>query len=93
MKFADWRHPFAPYLWHCPIEVGMPIRTERQGRISPHYAAKITAEVATAVTGSLTQSRESWSGQGAVYCIELYDGMRRTLNGAPYNVGATVRRP
>jgi hypothetical protein len=92
LKFSDWRHS-TPYFWQCPIEVGMPIRAELQGRISPQYAAQITAEVATDVTGFLVHSRASWVGQTAVYCIELYDHMKQRLNGAPYHVGATVRRP
>jgi hypothetical protein len=89
MKFGDSRHPFAPYFWQCPIAVGMPIRAELHGRISPQYAAQLTAEA----THSVMHSRESWLGQSAAYCNALREGMEQMFRGPGYRlIGARVTR-
>lgn len=92
MKFGDWRHPLSPYFWQCPIAVGMPIRAELHGRISPEHAAMLTSGIATDVAHSVMHSRESWRGQGAVYCIELYKQMQQMFRGRYPTLGATVAR-
>ena len=92
MKFADWRHPFSPYFWQCPIAVGMPIRAALHGPISSDLAARITAEIATDVAHDVMHSRESWRGQTAVYCIELYGQMQRMFRDRYPTIGATVAR-
>lgn len=91
LKFSDWRKPFAPYFWRCPMIVEMPLRTKLRGRISPEYAARRAAEVATLATESLMHSRD-WRGQDAQYCQELCRDMQRMLN-APQPMGARVRHP
>ena len=93
LKFGDWRHPFAPYFWQCPIYVGMPIRTERQGRIPAERAAQITAEIATVVARDVMHSRESWNGLSALYCDRLRTGMERMFKAPPYRIDARVRMP
>jgi hypothetical protein len=91
LKFSDWRHPLSPYFWTCPIYVGMPVRSALKGRISPELAARLTA-AATTETTELLMHRQSWRGQGEMYCRELYARMQKALN-SPVHIGATVRRP
>jgi hypothetical protein len=90
LKFGDWRHPFSPNLWQCPIAVGMPLRAKLQGRISPQYAAQITAEITTEATESVMHSRDRWLGEE--YCRELYRQMQQMFRGPRYRIGATVAR-
>lgn len=92
LKFGDWRHPFDPYFWQCPIVVGMPVRAELQGRIAARYAAQITAEITTNASRTVMHSRPSWKGMSALYCDDLYKLMRQTFHGPPYRIGATVSR-
>jgi hypothetical protein len=71
----------------------MPIRSVERGRISPAYAARASAEVATEVTEFLMHS-EDWRGQGTAYCKQLRERMERTLRKPPYELpGARVKRP
>lgn len=75
--------------FQCPLVVGMPIRSEREGRISPSRAAFITAEIETEVADAMA-ARRDWRGQGAVFCIELVNGMRQMFRSRYPGVGATV---
>lgn len=90
LSFIIWTHPI-PQFFKCPITVGVPIRTAARGRISPEYAARITAEIATKVTDSLTHSRD-WAGESELYCRELYALMQGIFRGSPYQIPATVAR-
>jgi len=91
LSFVTWRG-ILPYYFTCPLEVGMPMRSRVHGRISPAYAARITAEVATDVTDSL-EPEQDWQGRGVVFCAELRERMKKQLHEAPYQVPATVKRP
>jgi hypothetical protein len=46
LDFVDARH-LVPKIWTCLVEVGMPLRTMHDGKISAYYAAQVTAEIAT----------------------------------------------
>jgi hypothetical protein len=78
------------YVWRCRLEIGMPLRTVKQGRISPDRAALITAQIANEVAFPLLDSRESWEGQGAVFCIELKAGMQAMFRKRHREIGARV---
>jgi hypothetical protein len=93
MKFGDWRRPFAPYFWRCPIEVGMPLRTQRQGQITARYAAQITAEIATEAAHEVMHSQPSWVRQDDAFCKQLYPAMQSKMNDDPLQLGARVKRP
>jgi hypothetical protein len=75
--------------WKCPVVVGMPLRSEKEGRISPSRAALLSAEVATEVAASMRLSRD-WQGQGAVFCIELRTSMQQMFRDRHPGIGATV---
>lgn len=86
-------HHLTPYFFKCPIEIGLPIRSASRGRISPQYAARISAEITTEISESLMHGRD-WRGQGAVYCLELYENMEQRFWRPPYDLtGARVKRP
>lgn len=93
LKFADWRRPFAPVFWQCPIKVGMPLRNKWIGRISASSAATITARAATDATESVMHSRQSWARQEPAYCREFYAEMRKILNPVTHPLGARVEAP
>lgn len=92
LSFCEWRNTFLPVCWKCPMKVGMPMRTEKRGRISRRLASQMTAEAATDVTDVLMHSRSSWVGQSYVYCKELRESMKKLLN-SPIPLGATVSMP
>jgi hypothetical protein len=78
-------HRLLPYFFKCPIEIGMAIRSAEQGLISPGYAARVSAEVATEITESLMHGRD-WRSQGVVYCKELRERMERRFWKPPYDL-------
>ncbi|HEX2570804.1 MAG TPA: hypothetical protein VH877_14700 [Polyangia bacterium] len=51
----------------------MPLRTKEDGRISPDYAAQITADVATAATPDTMALRSEW--MTADFCQKFKDVM------------------
>ncbi len=73
--FGEINRLIPEYLWKCRLEIQVPLRTKRMGRVSASRAALITAEVANEAIDPLLQSRASWRGQGAVFCIELKGAM------------------
>ena len=86
LKFADWRG-FGPNFWQCSLTVGVPIRSEAAGRISPEQAAQITAAVATEASSVVMHSRPAWVG--AAYCIAFREKMREMFS-SRYRIAATV---
>jgi hypothetical protein len=88
LKFGDWRG-LVPNFWQCPLTVGVPIRAEVAGHISPEYAAQITAAVASDASSEVMHSRPAWVG--AAYCLEFYEKMRQMFR-VRYSVPATVSR-
>ena len=53
--------------WACMFTVGMPLRTEADGVISPDYAASITAEVISDAWASVRRSNPD--APGGVFCV------------------------
>jgi len=88
VKFVDGRQD-PPAAWTCSVWVGMPIRTEKYGTISPQRAAEISAEVLTTTASITMHSRESWVQ--ALFCKQLATDMV-TVFGKVYNkLGASAR--
>jgi hypothetical protein len=83
------------YRWKCPIEIGMPVRSEGQGPISSSRASLWTTQAANLVAPLLMDSRdgEAWIGQGEAYSQELKVRLERLLNSQHEKLGAKVKRP
>jgi hypothetical protein len=62
------------YHWQCRLRVGMPLRTKLRGRISPSFAAYVSAKIANDVSDALLPSEE-WQGRGPAFCVKLITGM------------------
>jgi hypothetical protein len=62
------------YHWQCRLRIGMPLRTKLRGRISPSFAAYISAKIANDVSDALLPTEE-WQGKGAAFCVKLIEGM------------------
>jgi hypothetical protein len=79
------------YRWECRLEIGMPLRSEKEGPISASRAARTTADITNDVALPLLSSRK-WVGQGAVFCQALKGGMTAVFESRPYEgFGARVR--
>lgn len=78
------------YRWKCPLAIGMPIRSQLEGRITPSRAALYSAEVANAVVDPLLDSQATWENQGAAFCIELEENLQAMFRLRYPNVGARV---
>jgi hypothetical protein len=78
--------------WDCPIEVGMPIRSSQIGRITPSYAALMTAEIVNAALPEQRASRADWTGLGAVFCRQLERRMEAMFKGQYPGCGAKMKR-
>jgi hypothetical protein len=66
----------------------MPIET---GPISPRRAARISAELANEVVFPLLDSRKTWEGEGAAFCVQLVAGMQARFDDQYPGVGANVQ--
>jgi hypothetical protein len=88
---ANW---FIPnYFWQCHIRIGMPIRSVKDGRVTPSRAALYSTEIANAVVDPLLDSRATWRNQGAVFCDELQDALQAMFKRRYPRVGARVSKP
>jgi hypothetical protein len=87
--FTEWGI-IPTYQWQCRLEIGMPLRTELEGRISQSRAAMLSAEIANDAADSL-EGRD-WKGQGALFCIELKDGMQKLFVSRYLEIGARVNQ-
>ena len=88
VKFVDGRQS-PPASWTCSVWVGMPVRTEKEGKISPSRAAEIAADVLTIASGVTMKSKPVWI-KGA-FCAQLEVDMRRVFKAAYLNVGGSAR--
>lgn len=89
LRFVDSRNLLLPQEWWCQVDVGMPLRTEHAGRISPEYAAQITADVATEATPRVMQRQSQW--MPVAFCIQFGVEMRKLFGEHYSTVGATAK--
>jgi len=66
----------------------MPLRAEVLGRISPDYAAEVTAEVATKASTQVMHRRTEWLT--ADFCIAFVKEMRYWFTEDHKHLGARV---
>jgi hypothetical protein len=88
LKFSDWRHPFVPRFWACRITIGVPLRAEVYGTISPAQAAAVTAAIATDASSEVMHEREEWLP--SEYCFALADRMQTMFRARYLRMGARV---
>jgi hypothetical protein len=73
--------------WSCPVVVGMPIRSELEGRISPSRAALLSAEVATDAAQALSADYED---PDPLFCAKFRTKMRALFYDRYRGFGARV---
>ncbi|HEX2568355.1 MAG TPA: hypothetical protein VH877_02270 [Polyangia bacterium] len=88
-NFVDIRG-LVPETWSCLVRVGMPLRTEHDGRISPERAAQLTADVATAAAPRTMQRETRW--MPVDFCIRFGIEMRTLFAKKYETVGARVEK-
>jgi hypothetical protein len=59
LKFVDGRQD-PPAAWTCRLKIGMPLRTEKMGRITSNWAAETSADIATAASSATMHAKTSW---------------------------------
>jgi hypothetical protein len=89
LNFVDTRY-LVPQYWSCLVEVGMPLRTEHHGKISPADAAQIAADVATEAATLVIQLQTEW--MPVAFCKKYGDEMRRLFRERYKSVGARVEK-
>ncbi|MEZ4308352.1 MAG: hypothetical protein R3F14_09950 [Polyangiaceae bacterium] len=87
LKFADGRQDPTQY-WSCTLNVGMPLRTEKLGKISAEWAAETSSEVATSASSNVMHSKSSWTV--AAFCKAFKDEMNRLFKIGHEGLGARV---
>lgn len=87
LRFVDTRS-FIPRIWSCRMKVGMALRAEVLGRISPGYAAQVTAEVATKASAEVMHRRPEWLT--AAFCIDFRNEMNILFGRDHVYLGARV---
>ena len=87
----EWWLPV--YVWRCPIQIEVAIRSELYGRISPTLASRCTAEVANEVVNPLLESQVAWRNQGEEFCYELQERLRQEFRARYPGLGARVHKP
>jgi hypothetical protein len=75
--------------WWCPRAVGMPSRCAREGRITPSYAAFLSAEIATEASKALLAG---WEGPEGLFCFRFTEKMQQLFKDQHPGIGAKVTR-
>ena len=87
LTFVDGRqHPTQK--WTCGVRVGMPLRTELHGSITPVEAAETSALVATDASRIVMHRQPYWLT--AEYCAAFHAEMRVQFNAYYNGIGARV---
>lgn len=87
LKFADIRQDPVPTM-SCTLNIGMPLRTEKLGKISAEWAAETAAKVATSASSTAMHSKDSWTP--AAFCKAFKDEMLRLFKKDYEGLGARV---
>lgn len=74
-----------PRRWQCPITVGMPLRAEHMGVITPAFAAKISAEVA-----NKSKDFVDWQLPSGIFCQKFVEEVRGLVRFRYPKLGARV---
>lgn len=87
LKFADGRQDPAQ-AWSCTLNIGMPLRTDKLGKISADWAAGTSATVATSSSSIVMRSKDSWTP--AAFCKAFKDEMLKLFKKDHEGLGARV---
>jgi hypothetical protein len=88
LSFCVWTH-LVPKCWTCPVVVGLPIRAERYGTISPAHASEMTAEMATEAS-EVIHERPEWVT--AAFCHAFTDRMKKLFDARYPKMGVRVHQ-
>jgi hypothetical protein len=86
LNFVDARQLLMPKTWSCIVEVGMPLRTAADGRISARYAAQVTADIATEASPRVMLLKPQW--MQADFCDQFGEEMLRLFRKRYRTLGA-----
>lgn len=78
-----------PEVWHCPVTIGMPLRTTINGPISHKLAASITAQVAN--QAAIKVRSESPDLPQGIFCLTIKNEMGAIFLAQHKTVGASVK--
>lgn len=87
LKIRRWTG-WAPESWECPVNIGTPLRSLANGKISPEIAANASAEVATEASDVIMTGSPSMP-QG-IFCLKLREMMNAML--PKIIAGSTVKQ-
>jgi hypothetical protein len=87
IRFTDWRHLF-PQIWTCTVRIQVPLRTEKLGEISPSWAARTSADIATQASTTVMHQQSQWVP--AAFCNAWRDEMLRLFHLTYKTLGAKV---
>lgn len=87
LEFSDARNG-ALHTWTCSVKVGMPIRSEKGGTVSPDDAAEATAGSANSASDRVMTRRDEWLL--ADFCAQFGVELERLVNKKPNIFGAKV---
>lgn len=90
LRFVDARH-FIPKTWTCPVKIGMPLRSEKHGKIDPTEAGKIASRVTTAASVTVMRRQTEWPVTD-LYCIEWYKEMKEVFRKKYEGLGGRAER-
>ena len=78
-------------MWSCLVQVGMPLRTTEEGKISANKAAKVSAEVAEIAWANVMPRRPPGEWTSGTFCPLYLKEMRTVFKKDPYKtLGARV---
>ena len=88
LSFADGRQePTAR--WQCSFTIGMPLRTQRFGKVDAIHAVSITSMVATSASSTGMHSQPAWTP--SFFCRAFKDEMNKVFLSPVYRgLGAGV---
>lgn len=87
LEFVRIIVPTNVIVWHCPVTVEMPLRTEKMGKVSPKRAAKMSAEIANKTDAGMDHTLP----QG-IFCDKFFRQMDATFKSTYPGLGAKVTK-
>lgn len=87
LEFIKVIVPIRVIKWKCPIAIGMPLRTEKMGKISPSLAATMSE----GITNMVMLGMDFELPQG-IFCDRFVEGVKVTFKATYPKLGSSVRK-
>ena len=87
LEFVRMLIPISITSWWCPFTIGMPLRTEMMGKISPALAASLSEEISVSVARDMDYSLS----QG-IFCFQFVDKVDAAFKSKYKQLGASAMR-